>query len=89
MRVWYRFLYTMVSGVTAAIARLLSSRRRLTGCCGLPLPGFAGCCNGIQIAGFVFAFRSFSYLDKWEFMGLPAGLAVISRKARSRGTWKG
>ena len=68
MRVWYRFLYTMVSGVTAAIAVYFIAQapdRVLW----IAPSWLRWLLHGIQIAGFVFGVQVFHYLDKWEFMG--------------------
>ena len=68
MRVWYRFLYTIVSGVTAAVAIYLI----------IQIPDrviwtapswLRWLLHGVQIAGFLFGAQAFQYLDKWEFMG--------------------
>jgi protein-S-isoprenylcysteine O-methyltransferase Ste14 len=68
MRVWYRFLYTMVSGVTAAVAIYLIAQvpdRVLW----TPPDWLRWLLHGVQIAGFLFGVQAFQYLDKWEFMG--------------------
>jgi methanethiol S-methyltransferase len=68
LRVWYRFLYSITSGVTAAIAiyfiMQVPDRVIWQG----PL-WFRLAMHAIQIAGFVFGAQAFQYLDKWEFMG--------------------
>ena len=68
MRVWYRFLYTCVSGVTAAVAVYLIAQvpdRMLWS----PPDWLRWLLHGVQIAGFLFGVQAFQYLDKWEFMG--------------------
>lgn len=68
MRVWYRFLYTLLSGITAAVAVYLivraPDRHLWTAPAWLRWP-----MHGIQLAGFFFGAKAFDYLDKWEFMG--------------------
>lgn len=68
MRVWYRFLFTSVSGVTAFAAIYLiiqvPDRVLWQG----PL-WFRLCMHAIQLAGILFGVLAFQYLDKWEFMG--------------------
>ena len=68
MRVWYRFLYTCVSGITAFAAvyfiSLVPDRVLWQG----PL-WFRLIMHAIQIAGILFGVQTFQYLDKWEFMG--------------------
>jgi methanethiol S-methyltransferase len=68
IRVWYRFLYTCVSGITAFVAVYLiaqvSDRVLWQG----PL-WFRMIMNAIQIVGIVFGVQTFQHLDKWEFMG--------------------
>ncbi|MHB8843112.1 MAG: methyltransferase family protein [Nitrospirota bacterium] len=68
MRVWYRFLYTTVSGITTAIAVYLIMQvpdRVLW----TPPSWLRWLLHGGQIAGFLFGAQAFQYLDKWEFMG--------------------
>ena len=68
MRAWYRFLYTLVSGVTAAIAFYLIAQvpdRVLWS----PPEWLRWLLHGVQVAGFLFGVQAFQYLDKWEFMG--------------------
>lgn len=68
MRVWYRFLYTTVSGVTAAIAVYLISQVPDRVIWEPPL-WLHWTLHGVQAAGFLFGVQAFQYLDKWEFMG--------------------
>lgn len=68
MRVWYRFLYTAVSGVTAAIAVYFIAQAPDRVLWTAP-SWLRWLLQGIQIAGFVFGVQAFQYLDKWEFMG--------------------
>ena len=69
MRVWYRFLYTSLSGVTAviAVALIMQVPDRVLW---EPPRGLRWLLHGVQIAGLVFGAQAFQYLDKWEFMGI-------------------
>jgi len=69
MGVWYRFLYTTVSIVTALVAIVLLSK--------VPDRVFwtapwwlRAAMHGIQVAGLVFGARAFEYMDAREFMGI-------------------
>jgi protein-S-isoprenylcysteine O-methyltransferase Ste14 len=68
MRVWYRFLYNAVSGLTVALAFFLISqvpdKTLWTG----PL-WYQWCMHAIQLGGLVFGARAFEHLDTAEFMG--------------------
>jgi len=68
MRVWYRFLYTMVSSVTAAVAVyfILHVPDRVLW---TPPSWLRWLLHAVQAAGFLFGAQAFQYLDKWEFMG--------------------
>jgi len=68
MRVWYRFLYTSVSGITAFVAIFFISQVPDRVLWQGPL-WFRLAMHAIQIAGIVFGLQAFQYLDKWEFMG--------------------
>jgi uncharacterized membrane protein len=68
MRVWYRFLYTGVSGITAAIALYLIARTPDRVIWDPPV-WLRWLLHGVQLAGFLFGAQAFRYLDKWEFMG--------------------
>jgi hypothetical protein len=68
MRVWYRFLYTGVSVVTATGAIYLIHQVPDRVLWQGPL-WFRLAMHAIQIAGIVFGAQAFQYLDKWEFMG--------------------
>jgi protein-S-isoprenylcysteine O-methyltransferase Ste14 len=68
MRVWYRFLYTSVSGITAFVAIYLISQVPDRVLWQGPL-WFRLVMHAIQLAGIVFGVQAFQYLDKWEFMG--------------------
>lgn len=68
MRVWYRFLYTSVSGITAFAAIYCISQVPDRVLWQGPL-WFRLVMHAIQIAGFLFGVQAFQYLDKWEFMG--------------------
>jgi protein-S-isoprenylcysteine O-methyltransferase Ste14 len=68
MRVWYRFLYTGASGITAFVALYLIAQtpdRVLWD----PPAWLRWLLHGVQLAGFLFGAQAFRYLDKWEFMG--------------------
>ncbi len=68
MRVWYRLLYNVVSGITAAVTFFLiyqvPDRTLWTG----PL-WFRLCMHAAQLGGLVFGARAFEHLDTAEFMG--------------------
>jgi len=68
MRVWYRFLYTLISGVTAVVATyfIMQVPDRVIWTAPTWLRWLM---HGVQIAGFLFGAQAFQYLDKWEFMG--------------------
>jgi hypothetical protein len=68
IRVWYRFLYTSVSGITVVIAVYLIDQVPDRVLWQGPF-WFRLIMHAIQIAGIVFGVRTFQYLDKWEFMG--------------------
>jgi len=68
MRVWYRFLYTSVSGITVYIAVSLIARVPDRVLWVAPL-WLLWLLHGVQIAGFLFGVQAFQYLDKWEFLG--------------------
>jgi len=68
MRVWYRFLYTSVSGITAFVAVYLISQVPDRVLWQGPL-WFRLIMHAIQLAGVMFGVRTFQYLDKWEFVG--------------------
>jgi methanethiol S-methyltransferase len=68
MRVWYRFLYSSVSGITSFGAIYLITQVPDRVLWQGPL-WFRLVMHAIQIAGFVFGAQAFQYLDKWEFMG--------------------
>jgi protein-S-isoprenylcysteine O-methyltransferase Ste14 len=68
MRVWYRFLYTSVSAVTAFAAIYLITQVPDRVLWQGPL-WFRLVMHAIQIAGLVFGAQAFQHLDKWEFMG--------------------
>jgi uncharacterized membrane protein len=68
MRVWYRFLYTMASGATAAAAVYLIWQVPDRVLWEPPL-WLRLLLHGVQLGGFLFGARAFQYLDKWEFMG--------------------
>jgi len=68
MRVWYRFLYTIVSGITAFAAFYLISQVPDRMLWQGPL-WFRLIMHAIQIAGGLFGLQAFTYMDKWEFLG--------------------
>ena len=77
MRVWYRFVYNAVSGITAAGAFFLiyqlPDRIIWTG----PL-WFQWCMHAIQLGGLVFGARAFEHLDTAEFMGFKQVLRYLT-----------
>lgn len=79
MRVWYRFLYTCVSGVTAAIAVYLIVQvpDRILWQGPLCVRLFM---HAIQLAGFLFGAQAFRYLDTWEFMGFRQIWRYLTRR---------
>ena len=79
MRVWYRFLYTSVSALTAFAAVYLISQVPDRVLWQGPL-WFRLIMHAIQIAGIVFGVQTFQYLDKWEFMGFRQVWRYLSRK---------
>jgi len=68
MRIWYRFLYTGVSGLTVFVAVYLIGQVPDRVLWQGPL-WFRMIMYTIQSTGFVFGAQAFRYLDKWEFMG--------------------
>jgi methanethiol S-methyltransferase len=68
MRVWYRFLYSAASGVTAAIAIYLIMQVPDRVIWTAP-SWLRWLLHAVQAAGFLFGAQAFQYLDKWEFMG--------------------
>jgi hypothetical protein len=79
MRVWYRFLYSMVSGITAAIAVYFIAQVQDRVLWQGP-PWFRLIMHAIQIAGALFGVQAFQYLDKWEFMGFRQVWRYLARK---------
>jgi protein-S-isoprenylcysteine O-methyltransferase Ste14 len=79
MRVGYRFLYTVVSGATAAIALYLIWQvpdRVLWE----PPAWLRWLLHGVQAAGILFGVQAFQYLDKWEFMGFRQVWRYLARR---------
>ena len=78
MRVWYRFLYTAVSGVTAAIAiyfiTLVPDRVIWTAPSWL-----TWLLHAVQMAGAFFGVQAFQYMDKWEFMGFRQAWRYLAK----------
>jgi uncharacterized membrane protein len=68
MRVWYRFLYNVVSVVTAAAAFYLI-KNVPDEVIWIAPTGLQWILHGIQIAGLVFGARAFRHMDTREFMG--------------------
>jgi protein-S-isoprenylcysteine O-methyltransferase Ste14 len=79
MRVWYRFLYTSVSGITAFVAVSLINQVPDRVLWQGPL-WFRLIMHAIQIAGVLFGVRAFQYLDKWEFLGFRQVWRYLARK---------
>jgi len=79
MRVWYRFLYTVVSGVTAAIALyfIVQVPDRVLW---EPPAWLRWLLHGVQLSGFLFGAQAFQYLDKWEFMGFRQVWRYLERR---------
>lgn len=79
MRVWYRFLYTAVSGITGAVAvaLLVHVPDRVIWVAPAWLRWLL---HGVQIAGFLFGAQAFRYLDKWEFMGFRQVWRYLTNK---------
>jgi methanethiol S-methyltransferase len=78
MRVWYRFLYTCVSLITAFVAVYLIGQVPDRVLWEGPL-WFRLIMYAIQIAGIVFGMQTFQYLDKWEFMGFRQVWRYLAR----------
>jgi methanethiol S-methyltransferase len=78
MRVWYRFLYSAVSGVTAAIAIYLIMQVPNRAIWTAPT-WLRWLLHAVQVAGFVFGAQAFQYLDKWEFMGFRQVLRYLAK----------
>jgi protein-S-isoprenylcysteine O-methyltransferase Ste14 len=79
MRVWYRFLYTGVSFITAAIAVYLI--RQVPDRIIWTAPAWlAWLMRGVQIAGAFFGMQAFHYMDKWEFMGYRQVWRYITKR---------
>ena len=78
MRVWYRFIYNVVSGITVALAFTLiyqiPDRIIWIG----PL-WFRWCMHIIQLGGLVFGARAFEHLDAAEFLGFKQVLRYVTR----------
>jgi uncharacterized membrane protein len=68
MRVWYRFLYNVVSVVTGAAAFILIKNVPDEVIWTAPA-GLRWTMHGIQIAGLIFGARAFQNMDTREFMG--------------------
>jgi len=79
LRVWYRFLYTSVSAITAFAAAYFISQVPDRVLWQGPL-WFRLIMHAIQIAGFLFGAQAFQYLDKWEFMGFRQVWRYLARK---------
>lgn len=79
MRVWYRFLYTSVSGITAFAAIYLIIQVPDRVIWQGPL-WFRLVMHAIQLAGFLFGVQAFQYLDKWEFMGFRQTWRYLARR---------
>jgi protein-S-isoprenylcysteine O-methyltransferase Ste14 len=79
LRVWYRFLYTSLSGITAFIAVYLINQVPDRVLWQAPL-WLRLIMNAIQLAGLVFGVQAFKYLDKWEFMGFRQFWRYITRR---------
>jgi len=78
MRVWYRFLYSSVSAITAFAAIYLINQVPDRVLWQGPLwPRLI--MHAIQIAGIVFGVQAFQYLDKWEFMGFRQVWRYLAR----------
>jgi protein-S-isoprenylcysteine O-methyltransferase Ste14 len=79
MRAWYRFLYTMVSGITVVIALffIIQVPDRVL----WDPPGWLRwSLHGVQVAGGLFGMRAFEYLDAWEFLGFRQAWRYFARK---------
>lgn len=87
MRVWYRFLYTLVSGATTAFAIYVILQIPDTVVWQGPL-WFRWIMHAIQIGGLLFGSRAFDHLDKWEFLGIRQVLRRLIGKEVS-GTIEG
>lgn len=68
MRVWYRFLYTTMSGITVAIA-VYFIKQVPDQVLWYPPVWLRWLLHGVQVSGFLFGIQAFQYLDTWEFMG--------------------
>jgi steroid 5-alpha reductase family enzyme len=79
MRVWYRFLYSSVSAMTAFAAIYLINQVPDRVLWQAPL-WFRLTMHAIQLAGVVFGVQAFQYMDKWEFMGFRQVWRYLSRK---------
>jgi protein-S-isoprenylcysteine O-methyltransferase Ste14 len=82
MRVWYRFLYTTVSGITAVVAIYLIIQVPDRVLWTAP-SWITWLLHGVQIAGFFFGVQAFQYLDKWEFMGFRQVWRYITRREKA------
>lgn len=79
LRVWYRFLYTVVSALTGAAAIYLIVQVPDRVLWEVPF-WLRWLLHGVQVAGFLFGARAFQYLDTWEFMGIRQVWRFFSRK---------
>lgn len=79
MRVWYRFLYNLVSAVTAALAFYFIAKIPDEVIWQGPL-WFRSYMHAIQIGGLIFGARAFEHLDTWEFLGFKQVWRYLSRR---------
>jgi len=78
LRVWYRFLYTALSTVTAGIAIALILRVPDRVLWEAP-SWFAWTLRAVQLGGAVFGMRAFEHLDAQEFLGLRQVRRYLAR----------
>jgi hypothetical protein len=79
LRVWYRFLYTVVSIVTGAVAVLFILQVPDRVLWEAPT-ALRWVLHGIQLAGLYFGSRAFQHLDKWEFLGFRQVWRYLTKK---------
>ncbi len=79
LRVWYRFLYTVISALTAAAAIVLIREVPDRVLWVAPL-WFRWCMRIVQLTGLTFGMLAFERLNAWEFLGLRQVWRYIAKR---------